>query len=216
MPEGLQTASGEVVDLDHEFALAMATPEPGEPVAPSPPRKVTDPDAPYGRTKDGTPKRAPGGRPPKSAYDNPRVTKSPLPPADAKQAKADPAALRKQRAEGVQGVVQIAAAGTLMLHQRTGKDSWKADTLTLTTYAEPLGQAVADTCESNSSFAALVDKVTSAGPYAALVSVGIGLGAQLMANHGMGIGRALGAADPADVIAQFEREQEVANAGDAS
>jgi len=73
MAEGLQTADGEQIDLDHvdqEFAAAMAAPPGDDPEAPAPPdMPPVDPEAPYGRKLDGTPKKAPGGRPAK-----PRVT----------------------------------------------------------------------------------------------------------------------------------------------
>jgi len=73
MPEGLATEDGAAIDLDRaeqEFARAMAAPEPGEPEAPAPPKRApADEEAPFGRKLDGTPKKAPGGRPVK-----PRVT----------------------------------------------------------------------------------------------------------------------------------------------
>jgi len=69
MPEQLATADGRKVDLDdadRAFAAAMAAPRGDEPEAPAPPkREPVDPEAPFGRKVDGTPKRAPGGRPPK-------------------------------------------------------------------------------------------------------------------------------------------------------
>jgi hypothetical protein len=75
MAEGLATADGTAIDLDkaeQDFHRAMAAPEPDEPEAPAPPkREPADPDAPFGRKLDGTPKKAPGGRPGK-----PRVTES--------------------------------------------------------------------------------------------------------------------------------------------
>lgn len=74
MAETLMTADGATLDLDtaeRDFARSMAAPEPSEPQAPAPPRRTADPEAPYGRTVSGRPKRAPGGRPPK-----PRVTEA--------------------------------------------------------------------------------------------------------------------------------------------
>src|SRR5690348_14554155 len=70
MAEGLATAEGTVLqvpaagDVEQEWATAMAAPEPGEEPG-APPKKAppADPEAPYGRTKDGTPKKGPGGRP---------------------------------------------------------------------------------------------------------------------------------------------------------
>lgn len=75
MPEGLATADGETIDIDRveqEFAAAMAAPAGDEAEAASPPDiGLVDPEAPFGRKADGTPKKGPGGRPPK---DRPRVT----------------------------------------------------------------------------------------------------------------------------------------------
>jgi hypothetical protein len=213
MAEGLSTPDGEKVKLDQDFAAAMAAPEPDEPLAAAPPKK--DPDAPFGRTKDGTPKKAPGGRPPKGPHDKPRVTATTPKPSEPKAAQA----LAESRREGVKGLVQIVSVAPLMLFQRTQNPAFMADTITLNESAEPLAEAVVKTCEVSDSFAALVDKVTAAGPYAALVSVGVNIGAQLMANHGMAVGKALGAKSRDEVLAPFieqQQQQMAANAGDAS
>lgn len=64
MPEGLATAEGERIDFDQterEFAAAMASPSSDDAEAPAPPDvPPADPDAPWGRTKEGQPKRRPG------------------------------------------------------------------------------------------------------------------------------------------------------------
>lgn len=86
MAEGLQTADGTPVDvpaaasdeeLNKQFAQAMNAPEPDEPTIAAPPRK--DPEAPYGRKADGTPKKGPGGRPAKSRAEKPRTVSAPTP-----------------------------------------------------------------------------------------------------------------------------------------
>lgn len=95
MAEGLATADGEKIDLDNvdvdqAFAAAMAAPSSDEPEAPAPPdMPPPDPEAPYGRKLDGTPKKAPGGRPAK-----PRTTTQKALPAGGaqKDAKGGPAA----------------------------------------------------------------------------------------------------------------------------
>lgn len=196
MPEGLKTASGEAVDLDGEFARAMAAPEPDEPVAAAPPRK--DPEAPYGRKADGSPKAGPGGRPAKAP--KPRVAKA---PNEAKAAPPGPE-LEKQRTEGIKGAVQVGSMVTLLMYQRTEDRAFLADTITLNSYAEPLSDAVMQTCAVSPGFAKLVDAVTQVGPYAALATVGISLAAQVAANHGVAAGKMLGASDPADIIAKYE------------
>jgi hypothetical protein len=80
----LKDSTGAVIDVptgEAEFHKAMAAPEPSGSTSggagaqvPAPPR--VDPEAPYGRKVDGTPKGGPGGRPPKHA-DKARVTTAP-------------------------------------------------------------------------------------------------------------------------------------------
>jgi len=62
-------------DTEREFARAMAAPAPDAGVPPPPKRVRADPDAPFGRKVDGTPKRAPGGRP--ATRPRPRVQEAP-------------------------------------------------------------------------------------------------------------------------------------------
>lgn len=69
-PDGTSLGIGAAVEGEEGFAAAMAAPEPDS--IPAPPKK--DPDAPYGRTKDGMPKKGPGGRPARDKAEQPRVT----------------------------------------------------------------------------------------------------------------------------------------------
>src|SRR5690242_14948524 len=93
MAETLTTADGKPVgldDTDARFAAAMAAPRADEPEHPAPPRHdPADPDAPYGRKLDGTPKLRPGGRPPKK----PRPREIPAPAAAAQGGQSGPKAV---------------------------------------------------------------------------------------------------------------------------
>src|SRR5690348_6015743 len=87
MPETLATADGRVLDLDDTdaaFAAAMAAPTSAEPEAPAPPRRDPDPEAPFGRRLDGSPKKGRGGRPPK-----PREIEAPKGTGKAQDGKKD-------------------------------------------------------------------------------------------------------------------------------
>jgi hypothetical protein len=210
MPEGLTTPDGTPVTApsaeatEQAFARAMSTeprdapgtvPESGPP---GPPRR--DPDAPFGRTKTGEPKKGPGGRP--TQHDKPRVAAAPEVANSATSAER-----RKTWVDGITGFAQIGAAGCLMVHQRTNDIAWKADALTIANTAPALAEAIADVAAQSDQLGRLLDKICSVGPYGALITVGIGLSAQLAANHGVKQATALGALPPQDLIKAFEAEE---------
>jgi hypothetical protein len=197
MPE-LKTPDGTPVDLDQSeraFAVAMAAPSTDVPAPP----KMTDAQHAEVDAAKATPKRR--GRPPKS--DRARME-----PGKANPVKTDPA-LDKTRREGIQGLVQIGATVCLVLDQRTPDTNiaFKADAVTLASNAEAIGNAVAETAKANDQFASVVDKITAAGPYAALVGVAFSVGGQLARNHGVKAAEMLGASPPEQLIAGLESNE---------
>jgi hypothetical protein len=129
-------------------------------------------------------------------------------PDPKKQTKAVKAQTDAERREGVKGLVQVGSTICLIIDQRTPANnvSFKADAYTLTACSDQIADAVVETAKANEGFARAVDKITAAGPYAAIVGVVFGVGMQLAANHGLTQARLMGAADPRDVVAAFESQ----------
>lgn len=115
------------------------------PAIPAPPRK--DAEAPFGRTKDGSPKKAPGGRPPKARVEAPTKATAPTEVRDYTQplaeltegiwflmaqlppTQAQAAILKHHRPSLVTGW-NLAAQNNAMIRQGvdvlTGKGTWVA------------------------------------------------------------------------------------------
>lgn len=209
MAEALLTADGQRVDLDQaerEFHGAMAAPPSDDPIAPAPPK--LDAEAPFGRNKKtGEPnKRPPGpGRPPK-ARTKPKAGK------DTNQATESPEAISERRTAGVESLFNVGAAMALGLSVRFG-DALKADAVVLSKSAEPMAKACTEVAEQDPRFAALLDKITASGPYAALAATAVPIVAQLAMNHGVTAMRALNAVPPEQLLAQLD---EVPDAGSDS
>jgi len=169
MPD-LLTADGETIATalpldkqaaDRDFAAALVT----EPSGDLPPREPAEPPA-------DKPRR---GRPRKDAADKPRVASGP--------ARAATALTGDQRKDGVRGLVQLTAVIPLMLARTTGDAAYQADAVTLANSADAVAEACADVAAADPRFAAALDRVCSAGPYGALITVAFGVGAQLFRNH---------------------------------
>lgn len=173
MGEGLSTAAGEPLgvppaDPSPEFSAAMvqAAAAAGE-YPPPPPR---DPEAPFGRKADGTPKRGPGGRPPKDKATQPRVQAVPSPAAPG------PGGPRPDYTQGLQelcgGVWSLLApfapadAGAVLVCAPALTSSWNA----LAQHDPRVGRIVAVVCGGTM--------------YGAAISSVLMLGLQLAANHG--------------------------------
>jgi len=179
----LETADGKPVDVtpvsdavNREFAQAMANDGPD---TQAPPDRRSRPVA-------AEPKRKPG-RPPKEA--KARTTAAP-----------GPALSDRQRAEGVKGLAQVGAGLVLMAGKATGNTAFTADAVTIASAAEQIADACVQTAKADPKFAAALDKVCSAGPYAALITVMVGVGSQVARNHKPGLSIP-GTVDPAELLA---------------
>ena len=129
-----------------------------------PPKKPEKPEKPADASK---PRR---GRPPKS--EQARTT-----------AKTSASLTDAERAAGVQGLAQIAAAVPLMLARTTGNPAWTADAVTIAANAPAIADACVQVAKNDARFAAALDRVCSSGPYAALISAGLAVGMQCFRNH---------------------------------
>jgi hypothetical protein len=192
----LMTEDGQAISVDEaqlEFARAMAAPEPDEPAQKAPPR--IDHDAPP------PPRRR--GRPP--AAEKPRTRAKTAPPATDHRT---PDKAASDRVEAVSGLMQIIGGGCLVVAQRNNDEKLLADAVVIGEAGRPMGEACASVAATNPKFAAALDKLTSAGPYAALLTVAVGLGSQLAANHDVLPGGAMGTRKRSDILATLETPPE--------
>lgn len=186
----------------------LETPE-GKPV------DVVDPDAVNAQfaasmADDGPDEQAPPRRQPKPKAEvevaKPRRTRPPKDEKARTTAKAGTVLDDGQRAQGVKGLAQIAAGVALMLGKATKKDAYTADAVTIASSADEIADACVQTAKADARFAAALDKVCSAGPYAALITVGVGVVSQVARNHKPSL-VIPGTVDPAELLkAQDETE----------
>lgn len=185
MAERLETADGTALQVDpvaeanEQFNAAMAAPEPTDPEPPAPPRR--DPEAPYGRTKDGKPKKGPGGRPPKDKTEQPRMQKPrSAPRKDYRQPLADVVRL----GWGALAVASPADAAALSLHGPRMVEAWN------------------DLAQENAAVARGIEWLTTGSAYGAVVMATVPMVLQVMVNHRYlpheRVG-ALGVQDPAEL-----------------
>jgi hypothetical protein len=193
----LETVDGapvEVIPVDpeavnREFAAVMSSDGPDEQ---APPRRQPKPAAEAEAPK---PKR---GRAPKDEK--------------ARTAPAASAPLDDgQRAQGVKGLAQVGAGIALLLGKATGKDAFKADAVTIASSADEIADAAIQVAHADLKFAAALDKVCSVGPYGAMITVAVGVGAQLARNHKPSLAIP-GTVDPAGLLKAQDEAEEKADA----
>lgn len=151
---------------------------------PAPPEKKRDPKAPFGYNDDGSVKAPHGLKKDGTPYlrDPSRYKKR------AEQARGDAAPNRAQR---VYELLSIPVGVTAATAQATRSRALLADAVVVGNAAPKLATAVAQVADENERFAEVVDRLTSAGPYAALIGTLVPLAAQIAANHNERLGEAL-------------------------
>lgn len=164
----LQTPEGEQVELDRaqinaDFDTAMNS---DGPLPPTPPRKQRTP-----AQADDTAPRAKRTR--QTRDDKPRTTARP----------AAAALTDDERHQGAQGIAQITAGVAMIAAKATGNMAFAADAVTIANHGDALADACVETARHSPAFAAALDKVCAAGPYAAMIGVGVAIVSQLARNH---------------------------------
>lgn len=186
----------------------LETPE-GKPV------EVVDPDAVNAQfaasmADDGPDEQAPPRRQPKAEVEVAAKPKRGRAPKDEKArttAKAGAPLDDAQRAQGVTGLAQVGAGIALLFGKATGKDAFKADAVTIASAAGEIADACVQTAKADPKFAAALDRVCAAGPYAALITVMVTVGSQCARNHKPSLAIP-GTVDPAELLkAQDETEK---------
>lgn len=196
MPEGLlDPTAGTALpiapagDGEAAFYAAMAEPEPGPA---EPPKREVDAEAPFGRTKDGKPKRGPGGRPPrpeKPAEDKPRVQEAPKGSKDYRE----PLMGVMQLLWGVTAPVAPADAAAVKLATPGVVSAWNA------------------LAQENAAVAKGIEWLSTGSTIGAVVMATAPLVLQLAANHGrLPVDRfaGLGVRDPEQLAAMTRRDLE--------
>lgn len=172
-----------------------------------------DPEAPYGRKADGTPKAKPG-RPSGTPDSQPRTRQrrrvtAPAPRRTTKTSSSKPQ--MPNYVPGIMGILQLVAAPLAVAGLKN--PAIAADAAALTLHAEPLAVAMQETAEQVPPFAQLLDKVLTVGPYGALLAAAMPLMVQVCANHGLippEAARAMGAQSPEELMASLGAHTEAA------
>lgn len=175
----------------------QSTPVDATPIATDPP--MADPEAPYGRKADGTPKARPGRKPADGSA--PRQT-APKPGRKATTPRARVAA--PDYRAGIAGVLQVPTAALAMAGRF--KPVLAYDAAAIAIHTPSIAEALNTLAQEEPRVAAVLDRVLAIGPYGAIVGVAVALTAQIAVNHKRlpaEAGAAFGAVEPDTLMASM-------------
>lgn len=122
--------------------------------------------APYGRFKNGRPRKTPVG----GKRTSTRSKKSAAP----------------QYYDGIMGMFQIAGVGLLMAGGDKNK-ALSADSAAIATYGPNVAQSLDALAQERPEIAAVLDKLLAVGPYGLVIGAVVPLAMQIASNHGVKI-----------------------------
>ncbi len=160
--------------------------------------EMADPEAPYGRKADGTPKRKPG--PQKKAGSGTAVPRAPRPAARAPRKTSGRRATSvatMDYTEAIKGLGQLVAIPLSLAGRANVKLAY--DAATVVAFLPDVAEFGNELAQSEPKVAALLDKVMTIGPYGKGVALALGIGAQIAVNHGwipLDAGKGMGAMEP--------------------
>jgi hypothetical protein len=108
---------------------------------------------------------------------------------------------------GIEGLLQLPAAGLMLAGMQSGKLELVADAATITNAAPGIAEALSDLANDQPQVAAVLDKVLKAGPYGALIAAVVPMAMQLMANHKVVPVGVMGTVDPGVVIQRMAEKE---------
>lgn len=150
-------------------------------------------EAPYGFTKEGTPRGKPGPKP--GTRNRRKGSKSPSRGPAPNSAQRKPPPGPDYRA-GIRGILQMVAAPLAIAGMKSPEFALDAATITL--HADNVADGVAEAALEIPQLQAVLDRVMAVGPWGAVLAPCLALGAQIMANHGV---------IPAGVMGTLSREE---------
>jgi hypothetical protein len=112
-----------------------------------------------------------------------RQTTGPKKPARSRTKTKAPAGSRTEVIDAVRGVMQIPATGFVIAGQRTGSVPLVADGATILVHGPMLASAIEDVANHDPRAMAMLEKLIVFGPYSALATALVIMGAQFWRNH---------------------------------
>lgn len=147
----------------HDGVTPCAEPKGKCPLAISPVSLAKDPDAPYGRKADGTPKAKPGRPSGAGTTSAPRAAKKPKGATEY--------------APAIEGLFQLIAFPVAF--------AYPADAAAISAHAPNIAKELDALAQVRPEVAAALDRVLSVGPYGAVIAACLPLVIQLLVNHGI-------------------------------
>lgn len=179
--------------------LAGAEDWPAPPDLPEPNGDGADPEAPWGRRADGTPRNKPGPRPTGGGG----KPTAPPPPKKAGKPKPPPKRTRPDYRPGITALLSLPAGLVGAAGATLGRRELVADAATIMAHAPGLAGGLDELAGQDPRVAAVLDRVLQAGPYGALITAVVPMAAQILANHGILKPGQMGTMPPEDLVQAY-------------